>query len=65
MHERDTLVALLKNTQIREIPLELYASQNSKVSPPPVFNNKVERASQENMKPIPPVEYVESKEQDS
>ena len=65
MHERETLVALLKNTQIREVPLEVSASQYSKVLPPPVFNNKLEKASEEKMKPIPPVEYVETKEQDS
>ena len=65
MQERENLIALLKNTQIREVPLEVSPSQFSKILPPPSnYNNKSDKA-EDMSKAIPPIEYVEAKEHNS
>jgi hypothetical protein len=66
MREREVLIALLKNTQIQEIPLEVSSAQFSKVLPPPnAITVKPEKSPEVISQPIQPVEVAEVKEQES
>ena len=66
LREREALIALLKNTQIQEVPLEVSSAQFSKVLPPPTAVT-VKPESKPEMTFQPPIlfEVTESKEQES
>jgi hypothetical protein len=66
MREREVLIALLKNTQIQEIPLEVSSAQFNKVLPPPnAITVKPEKSPEVISQPTQPVEVAEVKEQES
>jgi hypothetical protein len=66
MREREVLIALLKNTQIQEIPLEVSSAQFNKVLPPPnAITVKPEKSPEVISQPTQPIEVAEVKEQES
>jgi hypothetical protein len=66
LREREVIIALLKNTQIQEVPLEVASAQFNKVLPPPVSGVLKPEGKPEVMMPIPfKMEVAESKEQES
>ena len=66
MRERDMLIALLKNTQIQEIPLDVSSAQFTKVLPPPTNVVVKPESKLELTLPTPTtIEVAESKEQES
>ncbi len=64
MREREVIHALLKNTQIQEVPLEVSSAQFNKVLPAPV-TPKLEKQPEVSFQNAPAVEVAESKELES
>ena len=66
MREREALNALLKNTQIQEVPLEVSSAQFTKILPPPTtFMVKPEMRPEVTLPSPTTIEVAESKEQES
>jgi len=66
LREREALIALLKNTQIQEVPLEVSSAQFTKILPPPSPVMVKPEMRSEIILPAPTtIEVAESKEQES
>ena len=66
LREREALIALLKNTQIQEVPLDVSSAQLTKILPPPSTIMVKPEVRSEIILPAPKtIEVAESKEQES